>query len=133
MFRLTGDYGATSSAMSTPGSKAKDAGLTVILISVSASMHFGTGGFGLLLCFMGVLVAVGVRMDDGPAPIVPVVFGGARALAAFVHRNIAAVGLVMASCAFTALSGEEDPMLCFGMFALVLVGLNLINIGARGE
>jgi hypothetical protein len=30
-------------------------------------------------------------------------------------------------------SGEADPMLCFGMFALVLVGLNLINIGARGE
>jgi hypothetical protein len=75
-------------------------------------MHFGTGGFGLLLCFMGVLVAVGVRMDDGPAPIVPVVFGGARALAAFVHRNIAAVGLVMASCAFTALRrGRPDALL----------------------
>jgi hypothetical protein len=39
----------------------------------------------------------------------------------------------MASCAFTVVSGEEDPMLRFGLFALVLVGLNLINIGARGE
>ena len=124
--------------MSTPGSRAKDAGLTVMLISVSASMHFGTGGFGLLLCFMGVLVggslvAVGVHMAHGPAPIVPVVFGGALALATFVRRNIAAVGLFMASCAFAALSGEEDAVLCFAMFALFLLWLTLVNIGARTE
>jgi hypothetical protein len=50
-----------------------------------------------------------------------------------VHRNIAAVGLFMASCAFTMVSGEEDPVLSFGMFALLLLGLTLINIGARGE
>jgi hypothetical protein len=114
------------------------AGLTVMLISVSAGMHFGAGSFGLLLCFTGVLVgtnliAIGVRMDDDHAPIVPVVSGGARALGAFVHRNIAAVGLFMASCAFTVVSGEEDPVLSFGMFALLLLGLTLINIGARGE
>jgi hypothetical protein len=112
-------------------------GLTVMLLSVSAGMHFGS--FGLLLCFVGVLVgasllAVGVRMADGPTtPMVPAVFAGARALAAFVRRNTAAVGLFMASCASTVVSDEEDPMLCFGLFALVLVGLNLINIGARGE
>ena len=124
--------------MSTPGSRAKDAGLTVMLISVSASMHFGTGGFGLLLCFMGVLVgaslvAAGVSMNDGPARIVPVVSGGARALAVFVRRNTAAVGLVMASCAVTAVSGEEDPVLCFAMFSLLLLAVSLINMGACGE
>jgi hypothetical protein len=140
MFPLTDDYGASamSSAMSTPGSGATAAGLTVMLISVSTGMHVGAGGFGLLLCFMGVLVgaslvAAGVRMADGPAPIVSVVSGGARAHAAFVRHNTAAVGLVMASCAVTAVSGEEDPVLCFTTFALVLLAVSLINIGARGE
>jgi hypothetical protein len=114
-------------------------GLTVMLISVSAGMHFGVGGFGLLLCFLGVLVstslvAAGVSMSDGPSPIVPVVFAGARSLAAFVRRNTAAVGLVMASCAVTMLvSGEAHPMLCFATFTLLLVGVSLISIGARGE
>ncbi|CAD6246910.1 unnamed protein product [Miscanthus lutarioriparius] len=101
-------------------------------------MHFGAGSLGLLVCFMGVLVgtnlvAISVRMDDGPASIFPVVPGGARALGAFVRRNIAAVGLFMASCAFAALSCEEDAVLCFGMFVLLLLGLTLINVGARGE
>ncbi|XP_066330298.1 uncharacterized protein [Miscanthus floridulus] len=120
--------------MSTPGSRAMAAGLTVMLLSISAGMHFG--GFGLLLCFMGVLIGanlltVAVRMADGPALIAPVVFGGA-ALAAFVRRNITIVGLVMASCVFTAVSGEYDPVFCFGMFALLLLGLTLVNIGALG-
>jgi hypothetical protein len=138
MFRLTEDYGATPPAMSTPGSRATAAGLTVMLLSVSAGMHFD--GFGLLLSFVGILigtslVAAGVRMGDIPAPnlIVPVVLGGARALAAFVRRNAAVVGLVMASCAVTAVSGEEDPVLCSAMFALLLLGLTLVNIGSRGE
>jgi hypothetical protein len=39
----------------------------------------------------------------------------------------------MASCAFTAVSGEEGPVTCFGMFALLLLGLTLVNIGARAE
>ena len=125
-------------AMSTPGSRATAASLAVMLISVYAGMHFSAGSFGLLLCFMGVLVggslvAAGVRMADGPAPIVPVVFASARALAAFVRRNTAAVGLVMASCAVTAVSGEEDPVLCFATFALLLLSVSLINIGACGE
>jgi hypothetical protein len=85
----------------------------------------------------GSLVAAGVCMADEPAPIipvVPVVFTSARALAAFVRRNTAAVGLVMASCAVTMLvSGEEHPVLCFATFALLLVGVSLISIGARGE
>ena len=128
----------TPPAMSTPGSRAMTIGLTVMLVSVCVGMHVGAGGFGLLLCFMGVLVgaslvAAGVSMNDGPARIVPVVSGGARSLAVFVRRNTAAVGLVMASCSVTAVSGEEDPVLCFGMFALLLLGLTFANIGARGE
>jgi hypothetical protein len=111
---------------------------TIMLVSVSAAMHPCDGGFGLLLCFWGVLVGaslivIGVRMADAPTPIVPVVIGGAQALAEFVRRNTAIVGLIMASCAVTAVSGEEDPVLCFAKFALLLLTVSLINIGARGE
>jgi hypothetical protein len=109
-----------------------------MLISVSAGMHLGASGFGLLLCFLGFLVgaslvAAGVCMADGPTPIVLVVFAGARALAAFMRRNTAVVGLVMTSCAVTMLvSGEAHPVLCFATFALLLFGVSLISIGARG-
>jgi len=89
-------------------------GLTIMLLSVSAGIHFGDGGFALLICFTGVLaganlVAVGVRMVDHLVPTFPAVFGGARALAAFVRRNTAVVGLIMASSAFTVVSGEALP------------------------
>ncbi|CAO2205952.1 unnamed protein product [Urochloa humidicola] len=122
----------------TPSSRATAAGLALLLISVSAGIHFGAGGLvGLLLCFPGVLagvglVAVGVLMadDDPAAPVVPAVFvGGPRALAASLRRHLGIVGLVMASCALTAVSGEAGPVLCFAMFALLLLGLSLINIG----
>ncbi|CAL5010593.1 unnamed protein product [Urochloa decumbens] len=129
--------------MGTPGSKARAAGLITFLISVSAGINIGTGGgFGLLLCFAGVLtgaslIAVGVRMaaDDPAAPVVPAVFvGGPRALAASLRRNLSTVGLVMASCAVTAVSGgEAGPVLCFVMLALLVLGLSLINIGVTGE
>ncbi|CAD6246904.1 unnamed protein product [Miscanthus lutarioriparius] len=119
-------------------------GFTVMLLSVSVGIHSGAGGgagaFGLLLSFTGVLaganlVTVGVRMADHRVPTVLVVFefDGARALAALMRRNIAVVGLVMASCAFTAVSGEAGPMFCFAMLALLLLAVSLINIGARGE
>jgi hypothetical protein len=112
-------------------------GFTVMLLSVSAGIYFNTGSFGLL-SFMGILaganlVTVGVRMTDGPAPTVLAVFGGARVLAAFVRRNTAAVGLVVASCAIAVVSGEAEPVLCFAMFALLLLAVSLINVGVRGE
>ncbi|CAL4997090.1 unnamed protein product [Urochloa decumbens] len=125
--------------MSTPRSRPRAAGLVILLISVSAGINFGAGGFALLLRFAGVLagaslVAVGVRMAHGdPAPVVPAVFDGARALAAFLRRHLAVVGLVMASCAVAAVSGEAGPLLCFAMFALLQLGLSLINIGTPGE
>ncbi|CAL4997087.1 unnamed protein product [Urochloa decumbens] len=127
--------------MNTPESKARVAGLALLLISVSAGINFGAGGFvGLLLCFAGVLagaslVAVGVRMaDDSAAPVVPAVFiGGARTLAAFLRRHLAVFGLVMASSAVTAVSGAAGPLLYFAMFGLLLLGLSLINIGVTDE
>ncbi|RCV29790.1 hypothetical protein SETIT_6G041300v2 [Setaria italica] len=116
------------------------AGLAILLFSVSAGFHpgAGAGAFGLLLCFAGVLaganiVAVGIRMSDAdPALVVPAVLAEARALADFLGRNLAVVGLVVASCAVTAVSSEAGQLLCFGMFALLLLGLSLIGVGILG-
>ncbi|CAL5010610.1 unnamed protein product [Urochloa decumbens] len=129
--------------MSTPGSRARAAGFIILLVSVSVGIDFSAGGFvGLLLCFAGVLagtslVGVGVRMADDPAaaPVVSAAFDGARDLAACLRRHLAVVSLVLASSAFTAVSSEADadPVLCFAMFALLLLGLSLINNGVTGE
>ncbi|OEL28416.1 hypothetical protein BAE44_0010564 [Dichanthelium oligosanthes] len=123
--------------MSTPGSRARSAGVAIMMLFVSAGIHSGAGGFGLLLCFAGLLAGVGitvvgVRMAkaDNPAPIVPAVFDGARALAALLRGNLTVVGLVMASCAVMAVSGEAGPVLCFATFALLLLGLSMINVAA---
>jgi hypothetical protein len=43
------------------------------------------------------------------------------------------MGLIMASCVVTVVSDESDPVLCFGMLAVLLLGVSPINIGARGE
>ncbi|XP_072150706.1 uncharacterized protein [Setaria viridis] len=109
------------------------AGLAILLFSVSAGFNSGAGGFGLLLYFAGVLaganiVAVAIRMSDAD----PAVLAEARALAEFLGHNLAVVGLVMASCAVTAVSGEAGQVLCFGMFALLLLGLSLISVGILG-
>ncbi|CAO2205954.1 unnamed protein product [Urochloa humidicola] len=128
--------------MNTPGSSARAAGLLILLISVSASINIGSGAFVFLLCFTGVLagaglVAVGVRMADNnnPAPVAPAVFDGARALAASsLRRHLKVVGVLMASCAVTAVSGEADhPVLCLATFALLLLSIALISIGVTGE
>ncbi|RCV29793.1 hypothetical protein SETIT_6G041600v2 [Setaria italica] len=124
--------------MTTPGTTAMFAGLAILLFSVSAGFNSGAGAFGLLLCFAGVLaganiVAVGIRMSGAYlAPVVPAVLAEARALAEFLRRNLAVVGLVMASCAVTAVSGEAGQELGFGMFALLLLGLSLISVGILG-
>ncbi|KAG2577169.1 uncharacterized protein LOC120677687 [Panicum virgatum] len=124
------------------GSMAMTAGLIIVLLAVSAAgFNFGGGGFGLLLSFAGVLagasiIAAGVRMadDDPAAPVGPAAFDGtARALAAFLRRHLAVVGLVVASSAVTAVSGEAGAVLCFGMFALLLLALSIIAIGVLGE
>ena len=128
--------------MTIPGSMARAAGLAIMLISASVGINFGAGGgFGLILSFTGVLaganlVAVGVRMASDPepaAPVVPAVFTGARALSYFLRCHLTAAGLVMASCAVAAVSGQASPVLCLGMSALLLLGLSLISIGILGH
>ena len=128
--------------MTTPGSMARATGLTIMLISASVGINLGGGGgIGLIPSFMGVLaganlLTVGVRMAGNPAPaapIVPAAIGGARALAALLRRHLAVAGLVMASCAVAAVSGQAGPVLCLGMSALLLLGLSLISIGILGH
>ena len=114
-------------------------GLTVALFAASVGITSG-GAFGSLTSFAGVLagasiIAAGVVMaDDGPAaPAGPAACDGACALAAFLRRHLAVVGLVAASSAVTAVSGEAGPALCFGMFALLLLARSLITIGVLGQ
>ena len=114
-------------------------GLTVALFAASVGITSG-GAFGSLTSFAGVLagasiIAAGVVMaDDGPAaPASPAACDGACALAAFLCRHLAVLGLVAASSAVTAVSGEAGAVLCFGMFALLLLALSIIAIGVLGE
>ncbi|KAJ1267571.1 hypothetical protein BS78_07G066200 [Paspalum vaginatum] len=131
----TGDCGGATSPMRAPGSSAMAIGLMVMLISVSLGINSGAGGIGLLLSFPGVvagvfLVIVGVRAADvHPAPVVPAVLDGARGLVSFLRRNHTVVGFVLVSSAITAVSGEAGAVLCFLMFAVLLLGVYLIGIG----
>ena len=68
-------------------------GFTIVLLSVSVG-------------FTGVLA--GANLTIGVCTV-PVVFDGARALAALMRCNTAVVRLIMASSAFTAVSGEALP------------------------
>ena len=114
-------------------------GFIVALFAASVGIISG-GTFGSLLSLAGVLagasiIAAGVVMadDDRATPAGPAAVDGARALAAFLRRHLAVVGLAMASAAVTAVSGEAGPALCFGMFALLLLALSLITIGVPGQ
>ena len=125
--------------MTTPGSMARATGLTIMLISASIGMN--SGSVGLILSFMGFLaganlLSVGVRMAGDPAPAAPVVqavFAGARALAGFLRRHLTVAGFFIASCAVAVVSGDAGPVLCFGMSALLLLGLSLISVGILGQ
>ncbi|KAK3121154.1 hypothetical protein QOZ80_8BG0647170 [Eleusine coracana subsp. coracana] len=116
------------------GSRATAVGFAIMLLA--ATVGIGSGELGMLLGFVGILVgasfvAVGLRMgDDQTTPIVHAVFARVNALVTpFLHRNLAVVGLVMASSAVTAVAGGEAvPVLCFAMLALFLLGLCFINI-----
>ncbi|KAK3122866.1 hypothetical protein QOZ80_8AG0619470 [Eleusine coracana subsp. coracana] len=117
-----------------PGSRVTSTGFAIMLLAVSAGV--GYGELGMLLGFVGILVgasfvAVGVRMGDDPTkPMVPAVLPRVGALiAAFLHRNLAVVGLLMASSAVTAVAGgEAGPVLCFAMLPLFLLGLCFVHI-----
>lgn len=107
-------------------------GFLVMLFATSIGVTFG-GVFGSFLSFAGVLaganlITAGVLVADDPAARVgPVAFHGACALAEFLRRHLTVVGLAMASCAVTVLSGEAGPLLCFGMLAVLLFALALIK------
>jgi len=126
--------------MAAPGSWATATGLVLTLIAVSAGVS-SAGGFALLLSFAGVLagaslIAIGVRMadDDPTAPIGrPGVLPAGVRVRALVHclrRNLALVGLLLASSAASAAAADREaaPVLCFCAFALLLLGLSLLNI-----
>ncbi|CAD6273280.1 unnamed protein product [Miscanthus lutarioriparius] len=125
--------------MAAPGSGLTATGLAVTVIAVSVGVS-STGGFFLPLSFAGVLagaslIFVGVRVadDDPTAPI-----GRPGVLAAGVvhclRRNIALVGLLLASSAAASATAatadrEAAPVLCFCAFAVMLLGLSLLNTG----
>ncbi|XP_062192467.1 uncharacterized protein LOC133895962 [Phragmites australis] len=129
--------GNGAAPMSSPGSRAMTTGLMVVLLAVSASITSG-GGDRLHLNLLGVLtgvnlIVIGVRMTDHPMAFVTITSPNIVALAAFSHRNLDIVGFIMVSSAITAVAGVVSPALCFGLFALLLLGISLINIGIFGE
>ncbi|TVU00953.1 hypothetical protein EJB05_53610, partial [Eragrostis curvula] len=84
-------------------------GFNFLLLAVAVGV-IGSGGFALLLGFLGLLagaclIAVRVQMADDLAPAVITGVGG---LIAFLHRNIAVVGVALASSAVTAVASEES-------------------------
>ena len=114
-------------------------GLALTLIAFGAGVG-SAGTLVLLLNFAGVLagasfIFVGVRVADDPmAPIgrPGLLSAGVRALLHCLRRNLALVGLLMASSAVSAAAAadrEAAPVLCFCAFALMLLGISLLNIG----
>ncbi|XP_066353172.1 uncharacterized protein [Miscanthus floridulus] len=121
--------------MAAPGSWATATGLVLTLIAVSAGVS-SAGGFALLLSFAGVLagaslIFVGVRVADDPTAPAGRPGVGVRCL----RRNLALAGLLLASSAASATvvaaaaDRETAPVFCFCAFALLLLGLSLLNIG----
>ncbi|CAD6266004.1 unnamed protein product [Miscanthus lutarioriparius] len=121
--------------MAAPGSWATATGLVLTLIAVSAGVS-SAGGFALLLSFAGVLagaslIFVGVRVADDPTAPAGLPGVGVRCL----RRNLALAGHLLASSAASATvvaaaaDRETAPVLCFCAFALLLIGLSLLNIG----
>ncbi|TVU43085.1 hypothetical protein EJB05_09522, partial [Eragrostis curvula] len=131
---------APSPTMSNLGSRLTAAGFAFMLLAVSVGV--GSVKCGALLGLVGVLVganfiAIGVRMAEEPtAPIRHSVFaaGVGGELTAFRRRNLTVLGLAMASSAVTAVvAAEASPLLCFSMFALLLLGLWLVAAGVLGD
>ncbi|XP_062192863.1 uncharacterized protein LOC133896300 [Phragmites australis] len=118
--------------MSSPKSGAMTAGLMLVLLAINAGITYG-GGYLLHLSLLGVLagvnlIVIGVWMTDNPMAFAAITFPDIGALAAFPRRNLAIIGLIMVSSAITATAGAASPALCFGLFALFLLGISLINL-----
>jgi hypothetical protein len=119
--------------MSSRGRSVVTTGLTIVLLAASQGVSSG-GGYGLLLCLLGLLagvdlMAVGIWMaDNTSATAVPAI----GVLACFLRRNLTLIGLITASSAVTAVAGETSPALCIGFFVLLLLGLSMTISGVLG-
>ncbi|XP_066350754.1 uncharacterized protein [Miscanthus floridulus] len=126
--------------MATRGSGLTATGLALTLIAFGAGVG-SAGTLVSLLNFAGVLagasfIFVGVRVaDDATAPIgrPGLLSAGVRALVRCLRRNLALVGLLLASSAASAaaVNSATALVLCFCAFALMLLGISLLNIGVR--
>ncbi|CAD6266007.1 unnamed protein product [Miscanthus lutarioriparius] len=124
--------------MATRGSGLMATGLALTLIAFGAGVG-SAGTLVLLLNFAGVLagasfIFVGVRVADDPtAPIgrPGLLSAGVRAVVHCLRRNLALVGLLLASSAVSAAAADREAatVLCFCAFALMLLGISLLNIG----
>ncbi|TVU43106.1 hypothetical protein EJB05_09544, partial [Eragrostis curvula] len=126
--------GEAAAMRNTQPSRMTATGFNFLLLAVAVGV-IGSGGFALLLGFLGLLagaclIAVRVQMADDLAPAVITGVGG---LIAFLHRNIAVVGVALASSAVTAVASEESSQICFDLFALFLLGMCLVIIGVHRE
>lgn len=111
--------------MGPPGSRVMAVGLVILIAAVNG---ISFGDYGLLFGFLGVLLGTNlILFSDRFA------FGLFGAFSAFGSRSLAVVGLVMASFAVTAATGEAELELCFSMFALFVPGICLIIIGVINE
>ncbi|TVU00312.1 hypothetical protein EJB05_54271, partial [Eragrostis curvula] len=131
---LGGGKREAAAMRNTQPSRMTATGFNFLLLAVAVGV-IGSGGFALLLGFLGLLagaclIAVRVQMADDLAPAVITGVGG---LIAFLHRNIAVVGVALASSAVTAVASEESSQICFDLFALFLLGMCLVIIGVHRE
>ncbi|TVU00950.1 hypothetical protein EJB05_53607, partial [Eragrostis curvula] len=96
--------GDAAAMRSTQPSRMTATGFNVLLLAVTVGVLV-SGGFALLLGFVGFLagaclIAVRVQMADDLAPTMrPAVIDGVGELIAFLRRNIAVVGFILASSA----------------------------------
>ncbi|KAL6658921.1 hypothetical protein ACP70R_002961 [Stipagrostis hirtigluma subsp. patula] len=130
-------HDVTPPPMSPPGSSAMATGLIILLLAASVGINSGSGGYLALLSFTAVLagvslIAAAVRMADDPTASRAAVSPGGGALLSLPRRDLAFMGLVLASSAVTAVAGEADPALCFAFSALLLLGISLITAAVRG-
>ena len=88
----------------------------------------GAGGHGLVLSLLGVLAGVIIAISSAALHGIPLLVA-----VALRRRNLAVLGLVMASSAIAAAAGEASPARSFILFATLLVGVSLIAAGVLGS
>ncbi|KAF0897730.1 hypothetical protein E2562_000443 [Oryza meyeriana var. granulata] len=132
---LTEGDGAALLKCSHHGSGVMATGFVIALFAVSVGISFR--GYGLLLSLLGILtgvalIAVGVRTTDDPTAFGTTMLPDISLITVRLRRNLAVAGLVVASAAIAGITGEASPVLCFSLFATLLVGIALITAGVLG-